>query len=312
MIGPRVWDLTCWRAQHKSYTVFVLDHVNGGDPTADQCREFLSRLKNVLATSHLRILIPQWQDNMDFLPPSCNGNLIYSRSLECPQYIDFQNFGLNNRDAWSQEVLARAKEIFRFGSGPLFRRGLDTCQSIPCTSMMGNGDTADRWRCFVSGLRDGGLELRDRVVLAIGCNTGAILQHSLGEGAAWGIGWDLPAVIAPAQELLLSRGVTRFSLIPAEMDSAYSLQNDIPAQLHSHLSEAVVFYFSVRPHIGLLETLRTMTWRAFVYEGHETECLEAAQELLKPLLTSGVEIAASFHLPHGNYHSRPVHILKRG
>jgi PST family polysaccharide transporter len=311
-LGPRIWDLTCWRAQDKNYTVFVLDHVNGDEPTADQCREFLGHLKDVVAASHLRVLIPQWEENMDFLPPRCNGNLIYSQVLACPQYVDFQNFGLTNRDAWSQEILATAKDGFHFGYGFPFRHGRCLYQSVPCLSMTGHRNTSKRWPSYLSSLQNAGLGLHGRLVLDVGCNAGMILRQALGEGAAWGIGWDRPSVITQAQELLLSMGLSRFSLVAAEMDSTYLLQNDIPAQFHDRLGEAVVFYLSVREHIGLLDTLQTMPWRAFVYEGHETESLKDAPKLLKPLLTPGVEIAASFYLADGGSRSRPVHILRRG
>jgi O-antigen/teichoic acid export membrane protein len=309
-IGPRIWDLTCWRTQDKNYTVFVLDHVEGVEPTVDQCHEFLSLLKKVLATSYLRVLIPQWEENMDFMPPRCNGNLVYSQALRSLQYVDFQNFGLTKRNGWSREILADDKVLLHFGNGaPSRRAGLNH-------STVSSGTTAHRntdhcWPRLLSGLHDAGVDLHGRLVLDLGCDAGTILRHSLAEGAAWGIGWDQPAVVNRSRELLLSLGLTRFSLISVEMNSTYSLQDDIPVHLHDRLSQSVIFCLSVRQNVGFLNSIRDMPWRALVYEGHEGESLESAQAFLKPSLAGRLQIASAFDAANENARSRPVVILTR-
>jgi hypothetical protein len=96
-LGPKVWGLTCWESQGAVCTVFVVEHVSGRPPRAEECTEFLQRLTELNERSRLRVLIPRWQDNPDFAPPNCNGNLIYSEALGRAQYVDFQNFGLTGR-----------------------------------------------------------------------------------------------------------------------------------------------------------------------------------------------------------------------
>ena len=68
-IGPRVWDLACWEAHGRHCAVFVVDHVVGSEPTLDQCRSFLHRLKQLNTDTHLRIIIPDWERHEDFTPP---------------------------------------------------------------------------------------------------------------------------------------------------------------------------------------------------------------------------------------------------
>ena len=63
-IGPRIWDLTCWKAQGKTYSVFVVDHVSGKCPTNQQYASFLDHLRRLNVSTHLRILIPKWEENI--------------------------------------------------------------------------------------------------------------------------------------------------------------------------------------------------------------------------------------------------------
>jgi hypothetical protein len=93
-LGPRVWDLACWSWPQGCCSVFVVDHASGRAPNADEAIAFLKRLLDVTRRDGLRVLIPRWQSNEDFRPPTCNGNLIFDESLGHAQYLDFQNFGV--------------------------------------------------------------------------------------------------------------------------------------------------------------------------------------------------------------------------
>jgi PST family polysaccharide transporter len=310
-IGPRIWDLACWHAIEQEYTVFVLDHVQGNDPTSDQCQTFLDNLKSILSTSPLRVLIPQWEHNMDFLPPGCNGNLIYSSALASSRYVDFQNFGLSDRDAWSQEVLARGGSMFQADLNASNHAGNSLYQSIPSLGLPGHRNTATRWACLLDALRTADLGVQGRLVLDVGCNAGMILHQALAEGAAWAIGWDRPDIIEHAKDLLLSMGLTRFSLRAANIGPNYSLSHDIPLHCAAHLRESVIFYLSVRRDIGLLESLRSMSWRALVYEGEETESVASARDALRPLLATGAEIVVALRVSAEESRDRPLVVLKR-
>ena len=178
-IGPRVWDLACWESDAARCTVFVVDHVAGQSPTADQCQQFLTRLRRLNATTHLRVLIPHWEQNPDFEVPDCNGNLIQPARLDSPQYVDFQNFGVT---------------------------GL---ASSAATSEIG-----DEWHDLLDTLcRERLLDLRGRVVLDVGCGTGGAIAAALSHGAAWVVGWCTPHRTAAIDGLLLPSGATRYSLV---------------------------------------------------------------------------------------------------
>src|SRR5262249_39112246 len=143
-LGPRVWDLACWKGQGKYYTVFVVDHVCGDYPTTEQCLAFLDRLTQLNTDSHLRILLPNWEKNEDFTPPDCNANLIYSNKLRRVQYIDFQSFCLTGFDAWLNEVVLNANGDCRGGVGAAPRKGK---RLISCAA----GGYAKEWRQFITG-----------------------------------------------------------------------------------------------------------------------------------------------------------------
>ena len=153
--------------------------------------------------------------------------------------------------------------------------------------------------------------MQGRVVLDIGCNAGLMLYSALGEGAVWAMGWDRPQITDAAQQLLFSLGASRFHLQDADINPAYPLYEDIPEHIKGSLAESVVFYFSVRQHIGLLEDLQQIPWRVLLYEGHQGEKLEDVPALLADWLTDQVTLGASMYIGDGDSESRPFCILIR-
>jgi len=301
-IGPRIWDLACWEGQSKYYTVFVVDHINGEYSTYEQCQQFFNQLKQLITDSHLRILLPNWGKKRDFTPPDCNRNLIYSDELGRVQYIDFQAFCLTGFDAWLKETASNANGAFRSREEAAPRKGKRSISGAA-------GVCAGEWREFITGaFRKASLNLGQRIVLDVGCGYGMALHASLTEGAAWGFGWDRPGVVMSARNLLFSLGITRFSLIGANLHQKYRLENDIPARFQSRLAEAVVF---VHNAVGVLESLRHMPWRILVYEGDESDRLESCYDLLKLLLSADVSVIASSHITTHGGCARPIIILYR-
>ncbi|HEX5081455.1 MAG TPA: lipopolysaccharide biosynthesis protein [Blastocatellia bacterium] len=286
-IGPRVWDLACWKGQSNYYTVFVVDHVNGEYSTTEQCLPFLDHLKQLSANSHLRVLLPNWEKNEDFTPPDCNRNLIYSNKLGRVQYIDFQSFCLTGFDAWLNEVVSNANGAYGGGMEAALRKGK---RSISRAA----SDYAGEWLQFITGaFRQSSLSMYQRIVLDVGCGSGLALHASLTAGAAWGLGWDHPGAVVSAHDLLFSLGTTRFSLLRANLHQKYRLEDDIPVRFQSRLADAVVFVHKV---VGVPESLRSMPWRILVYEGDESDRLEDGYDSLKPLLDADVSVIAASHI----------------
>jgi hypothetical protein len=310
-LGPRVWDVACWMTGDAAYTVFVVDHVDGRAPTPDEYAGFLADLRGVIARTQLRIVLPGWKTSSDFLLPDCNRNLVITEDARRSQYIDFQNFCLTDRSAWTREVLAAATSDFHFGRGRLLRGSRYLYQSVPGTRTTGKRDVSARSRWLAAALGDAGLGLHQRVVLDVGCNSGMMLQAALAAGARWGLGWDRPAVVRHAEPLLLSLGASRFHLYGAELHPSYRLEDDIPSRLRPALEEAIVLYLSVRQHVGLLDSLRRIPWRALVYEGHQGESLDALPGLLGPLLRDGVGCVSTSLAADGDSAPRPLALLVR-
>jgi hypothetical protein len=313
-IGPRIWDLTCWKAQGKTYSVFVVDHVSGECPTVQQYVSFLDQLKRLNVSTHLRILIPKWEENMDFIGPHCNRNLIYSKSLGRAQYIDFQNFGLSNPDAWSKQIISIAKRELKLNGNGRNGRSKSDDQLNQFTlerSAPGDKNAARRWSFISEVFRKSSISLNGRVVLDIGCKSGATLQSSLVAGADWGIGWDNPEVVAYSERLLLSLGATRFSLFGADLEGKYRLEDDIPASLKSRMPAAVVFYLSAGEHSSVFESLCAIPWRILVYEGRDSERSEDFLDMLKSILTDDLKVIGSSYLAGSDSMVRPISIILR-
>jgi hypothetical protein len=265
-IGPRVWDVCCWKAPGKQCTVFVVDHVSGRPPSLEQCVAFLAHLEDLNARSHLRILVPRWRETVDFQPPQCNRNLVYADALGRVQYVDFQNFGLKDRGFGWREAVSPAKREKRSPS-------------------------------VAAALRDAGIELRGRLVLDTACADGARLHAALAAGAAWGIGWDRAETVALAGDRLLSHGSARFNLIAADLHQQYPLQDDIPRRLQHLLPGAVVFCSAGGGHVAAPETLFALPWSVLVCEGDGSDTPDEIVRRLHAMAdssgTGGLEVVSS-------------------
>lgn len=310
-IGPRVWDVACWNAGGEAYTVFVVDHIEGRSPTREQCAAFITHLKHLITSTHLRIVLPDWERSSDFTSPDCNQNLVISADVGRAQYVDFQNFCLPHAPSWTRDILSNAKGTFHFGGGRLIRGSRYLYQSVPGLATSAKRDTSSRWQWLTRALREATLDLHGRVVLDIGCNSGLMLHAALAAGARWGLGWDRPAVARHAEELLLSLGTSRFHLYGADLHPSYRLEEDIPVRLAPALQEAVVFYLSVRQHVGVLDSLQQIPWRLLVYEGHQGEELRALPGILAPLLRDNVRCVSSSLVADGDSGPRPIALLRR-
>jgi hypothetical protein len=309
-LGPRVWDLSHWHGDGRDYTVFVVDHVDGRSPRVEEFDAFQDRLTTEVESGYLRIPVPDWRTYPDFRPPDCRGNLLVDRQTDQPLYVDFQNFAVL-ASSWTNELVRRAGEIAHFGDGRPLRDGSYLYQRIPGVAQTGKRNTERRWNLILDELDKAEIALAGRTVLDFGCNSGMMLHAALSVGAGWAVGWDRPAITAVATELLSSLGTTRFALVGCNLDEGYDYLRDIPSHLSSTLDEAVVFYLAVRQHVGILQQLTQVRWRALVYEGHQGEQLEQLEEHLQPLLEANAVLACRGQVTDGYSSARPFAILLR-
>jgi hypothetical protein len=310
-LGPRVHDVCCWRGDGFAATVFVMEHVQGRPSDAAECAAFLERLRAELEGTQLSVLVPYWESHMDFQPDDCNGNLVVEEGSGEPRYVDFQNFGVRDPTAWTRAVLEAGTGDLHFGQGREERGDRYLYQTVPGIGDAAKRDIDVRWNVFRAQLERGGVDLADRVVLDVGCNAGMMLHAALSEGAAWGLGWDLPNVARHTRKLLWSLGDSRFRIIGAQLHDRYDLRGDIPAGVASRLSECVLFYLAVREHIGVLPCLSEMPWRALVFEGHQGDpSLDEAE--LRALFGDGTgRILMNSRFADGDCSDRPVAVLVR-
>jgi len=243
-IGPRVWDLACWEAHGRHCAVFVVDHVVGSEPTLDQCRSFLHRLKQLNTDTHLRIIIPDWERHEDFTPPDCHNNLVYSERLGRAAYIDFQNFGLT---------------------------GLP--RQVPTAA-----DVADdqRWNMVRAALRRRAIGFGGRVVLDIGCGASGTIRSALAAGARWAVGWcrhgDQPRI----EEALFLAGATRFSLIDSPPLARHGFVQDMPAHARFGINDAIVFFRGTPGAAAIPASLAHMPWEALVCDSGSSALRDVA------------------------------------
>jgi SAM-dependent methyltransferase len=308
-IGPRVWDLTCWESQGARCAVFVVDHVAGSRPTIEQCTSFRQRLGQLNRDSDLRVLIPHWEKDADFMPPDCNSNLIYSSALGRAQYVDFQNFAVRDRASWSREVPSTSASR---DDGSRVTRRPESTDRPPAAMVRSDRKDGRRWSFIIGALRKSLQTLTGRLVLDVGCGSGTTLHAALVAGAAWGVGWDRADVVADTQALLFSLGTTRFTLVGADLHANYRLEDDVPLHLQHRLTGAVVFYSAGLKGIDSLRSLSTIRWDALVYEGGASERPDDIVRRLDPHSSDTLlEVVASCHIADGPHGSRPVMVIRR-
>ena len=149
-------------------------------------------------------------------------------------------------------------------------------------------------------------------MLDVGCNAGMMLAASLGDGAAWGVGWDLPEVARRARSLLWRLGCTRFDIVEAELDSGYRISNDLPPHVAASMTSSVILYLAIRHHVGFLAELGELDWEVLVYEGGETESVARLDEALADLAElCEFDVRAAVDFRDGEGASRPLAVLVR-
>jgi hypothetical protein len=307
-LGPRVVDLCEWVCGDTRLTVFAVEHVEGRPPHEDEIHLFRERLASLIGNG-FEVATPGWKCHKDFTPPDCNGNLIVTRDRAL-RYVDFQNFYYPDRQAWPGRIAEKATGTLHFGGARLFRERL-LYQSIPGVSSSGKRQMQTRWTLFTERLDRLGIRCQGRLVLDVGCNSGMIVHAALSEGALFGLGWDRPPIAEIASELLTSLGATRFSITGASLSSEYPLTADISARLKPHLPNAVIFYLAMHQHVGVIEAVVKMPWKALVHEGHQGETMEEFLKVSEGFTRSGARIADQFWVADGDSQPRPGAILLR-
>jgi len=264
-LAPRVYDLIEFQTPYNRLTSYVVQHVAGTAPSEEECTAFLGHLGR-LCEDQLVPMQAEWRKAMDFLPPDCGGNLIRDQVTGKALYVDFQGFMLRDARKHISHVAHQAREHLHFGNPHWVRGGKYLYQSIPGLCI-GKRDINTRWNLFREALQRQGVSVEGSVVLDVGCNAGMILYSALTDGAAWAVGWDRPQVAAAARKLLLSLGVTRFDIYGEDISSEQAFLLPLPHTVGLG-TDSILFYLSMRKHIGFPDCVRRLPFKYMVYEDH--------------------------------------------
>jgi len=295
-IGPRVLDLTCWASGETRYTVFVVEHVGNQLPTPDQYEYTIGQLKKIDSGSHLRILIPGWERNDDFMPPNCNRNLVFSQAHERSLYVDFQNFGMTSVFGWRKEIASMDHGQSGENGKP---DGLRS-QSSSTTASNNRGPGKD-WDSILRTLDQNGVSLKGRIVLDLDCQGGGLILESLKAGANWCFGWVEAGAVAHTTAKLLSEGATRFTLFSTAVNREWS--EDVPQVFQAQLSEAIIFGHTATANGDILTSLPIIPWRALVLAESQCASLDQTQNGTESVFRSSIQsviLPASFSEDYGS------------
>lgn len=224
----------------------------------------------------------------------------------------FERYCIADTSAGATQLLGAARERLHFGRESKLRGGRYLYQSVPAVGRSGRRDTGRRWQLIESQLCEAGASVEDRLVLDVGCNAGMMLGAALSSGAAFGVGWDLPEVTGPSEQILRALGFSRFELVGASLEDSYRLPDHVPDIATPLLAGSVIFYLAIRHHVGFVAGLGDFGWHSLVYEGGEEETVAEIEGTLAPLRDQcDFEIASAIEYRDGEGRPRPLAILLR-
>ncbi len=280
---PYCYDMVRLKLSKKCVcTAYIVEHIEGGQATKDECEMFLRKLQRELEKKDIGLILPNWKNHLDFRCPDANANLIKDRYSSELRYVDFQNFFFVNKDGLLRKKLREACKGTHYGESMLIMGGRHLYQSVPGFSKLSKRKTDERFNTIVAMLQSQNISFEERVVIDIGCNLGMLLAKCLSIGARWGIGFDRPEVIKHSRSILSLIGCSRISLFPVELDENTNIDEYLPEWLQkSQLDQTVIFYLAVRRELGFIKALKNLSWSVMVYEGHQNETIEETKGYLE-------------------------------
>lgn len=309
--GPRIYDLVLLKRGGMTLACFVVQHVEGSEPTPEVHRAFLEKVEAAIRAGLLGLVPESGLAHVDFVSPSCSGNLLVNQDGQ-PRYVDFQQFIMVDRKKAIAHVLEESTALLHFGDRHELTGRKYPYQSIPGSRLDAKRDSRSRWQAIRGLLVGAGIELADRIVLDVCCNSGMMMGYALSEGAFWGVGWDVPEVARAGRRIQVCLGNTRLTFRGCELHEQYRLRDDIPTPCATRLGGAVVLYLAVWQHIGIIQDLGAIDWRALVFEGHENESPKSLQRTIDRLVAEwSCKISACRWHQDGHSESRPLVLLER-
>lgn len=313
-LGPRLYDLL--ELQFKNgdvHVAYIVEHIEGKTPSMDACTTFVQNLQKLEAENTIKLVNWNGYKDMDFICPSCNGNLMVDTQSNTLKYVDLQNFAIGDYYHYLKKVALEAAAASHFGQKSYLMGGEYLYQEVPGLNLGAKRSPAARFEVFKKLLSATGVTLKDKFVMDVGCNMGLMGAQYLKEGAAWLHGFDMPEVVPETEKVLSSIGCTRFSTTGLLLGENVSLTHHLPHNLKDKLNGCVISYLAIRGHIGWVKELGQIPWEFMLYEGHQEEDRAAnyrfidALKKLKPC-----SIAAEGWISDANSTPRYIAIIKAG
>jgi len=271
-IAPRLYDLLEIDGGENICAAYVVEHIEGNTPLAEECKELVNQLESLVNNGTLQLIATKGFGHDDFQGPQFNGNIIKDKKNQKTFYIDVQNFKFTHYDRFLKDIALRARKYSHFGDKVFILGGRYLYQSVPGLNIPAQRDPEERIEALMSLLEENGITVKEKVVLDIGCNLGLTSAQYLKHGAKWVHGWDREKVIEHTEHILLGVGCTRFSLTGRSLNAESNIAEDIPQFLSGR--EVMISYLAIRKHIGWIRDLAHIKWRYMMYEGHAGESEE--------------------------------------
>jgi len=312
-LGPPCYGIAHLQSGAEAMTAFAVGHVEGDLASPQDCEEFTEALRPLVSAGLLELVPVRGLKDPDFLPPHCNFNLLRERTTGKLRYIDFQQLLVHQKPLLRKITETSSEDVHFGGSSQLFRQGKKYLyQSVPGLSSSAKRDTEYRWKIYRAMLEKQGVKVNGKVVLDVCCNTGVMLAHAIGDGAAWGIGWDLPNVVPHSRKLMQILGAACSTLIPTHLSPEYNISESIPKWLKPKTDGSILFYLAAIQHVGIIQDLANIPWKTVFFEDHEGITNDEADSNLRQLQEAwGCQLLWQGKISDGDCGSRSVAILQR-
>ena len=271
-MGPRLYNLIELEFSNGDiHIAYILEHVEGKEPTKQACEKFVDKIKFLEGENLINLVNWNGYEDMDFICPKCNGNLIQDKGSKKLKYVDLQNFSLGDYQSYLENVALKASARSHFGEKSYLMGGKYLYQEVPGLNRVAKRSPSDRYKTWKELLSKNNLTLKDKIIIDVGCNLGLMSAQYLKDGAAWIHGFDMPEVIEHTEAVLLTLGCTRFSLMGTKLSQDTDIMSQIPERFQRPTLPIVISYLAIRGHIGWIRSLANVPWDFMLYEGHEEE-----------------------------------------
>jgi hypothetical protein len=320
-LGPRPYDLVHLVGGKADLTAIVCEHVVGREPSQAEYEQFITELKALEGRGVFSFANPSRYDCGDFQGPGCNKNLITGPAG--PRYVDSQCFLFEHEVVG--DLLTQHEDTLHFGDVLTVVNGgrRFLYQDVPGLSGRSGAarrGTGERWKAIDELLQRHEIPLRGRVVFDVCCNSGMMMHGALVRGAAWAVGWDLPAVAEAADALLPLLGSGRTSLVGAQLGLDTDLRAALPqwivdrteARPGAGHARGVALFLAAWHHIGFPPGVGDLPWEWLIYEGQENEPSTKTQENVATMSERwNAEQVERFVIHDGISSPRPVVLFRR-